>query len=185
MTRFEYLSVLVSIVIALGISEVTFSWGRLVQSRARITFSALHAFWSVFLLLLMVQFWWGFWNFRTVEHWSFVSLVAVIAEAVTLVLCALVLSPRLEGGENLDLGQLYFDNSRPFFVLGMLLLLQLAAVDALVLGSPLVHQENLFRLPGILLTGVAASSRSKRVHWALPILAAGLFVGFLTRAIRL
>jgi len=39
MSRFEYLSVLVSIVIAMGISEIRVSWGRLIQRRDRVEFS--------------------------------------------------------------------------------------------------------------------------------------------------
>ena len=86
MTRFEYLSVLVSIVIALGITEVTIGWGRLLQQRRRVRLSWLHAFWSLFTLFLMIQLWWGFWNFRTVERWSLAGLLAVVLEAITLVL---------------------------------------------------------------------------------------------------
>ncbi|MBW2386077.1 MAG: hypothetical protein JRG92_20790 [Deltaproteobacteria bacterium] len=56
MSRFEYLSVLISIVIALGLNEVTKSWGRLLQDRRHVRFSLLHGFWSAFILLLMIQF---------------------------------------------------------------------------------------------------------------------------------
>jgi len=55
-SRFEYLSVLISIVIALGLNEVTKSWGRLLQDRRHVRFSLLHGFWSAFILLLMIQF---------------------------------------------------------------------------------------------------------------------------------
>ena len=85
MSRFEYLSVLISIVIALGITEVTISWGRLLQHRGRVRFSALHGFWSTFLLFIMIQFWWGFWNYRTVEDWSLTSLLIFVSEGIALV----------------------------------------------------------------------------------------------------
>ena len=185
MTRFEYLSVLVSIVIALGITEVTISWGRLIQSRARVTFSAIHGFWSAFLLVMMIQLWWGFWNFRTVEEWSFLALVAVVAEAVTLVLCALLMSPRDPGPDHLDLERHYLENARPFFLLGGLLLVQLTLVDDLVLGTPFLHPENAVRLPGVALTVAGAATSSRRVHMTLPFVAAVLLVGFLFVAVRL
>jgi hypothetical protein len=50
MTRFEYLSVLVSIVIALGISEVTVAWGRVLQQKVTTKIYWLHGFWSIFSL---------------------------------------------------------------------------------------------------------------------------------------
>jgi hypothetical protein len=84
-TRFEFLSALISTVIALGSSEVTVAWGRLIQDRARVPISWLHAFWLVFALFLLIQFWWGFWNFRIIEKWSLLSLTGVVVEAITLV----------------------------------------------------------------------------------------------------
>ena len=47
MTQFEYLSVLVSIILALGMSEVMISWARMIQRRDHVKFSLLHAFWTV------------------------------------------------------------------------------------------------------------------------------------------
>jgi len=93
MPRFEYLSVLVSIVIALGIGEMTISWGRALQLRYRLTFSWLHLFWTLFILFMMVQFWWGFWNFRNVDPSTMPALLSVLVEAVTLVLAALLIAP--------------------------------------------------------------------------------------------
>ena len=108
MTRFEYLSVLISIVMALGISEVTISWGRLIQNRHQVQFSLLHAFWSVFLLLLMIQFWWAFWNFRIIENWSFGALMGPVLGAVALVLCALLLTPGRSQAPPINLEELVF-----------------------------------------------------------------------------
>lgn len=185
MSRFEYLSVLVSIVIALGITEVTISWSRVLQMRDRVQFSWLHAFWTVFMFVLMVQFWWGFWNFRFVESWSLHSLLSVVAEAITLVLAALLLAPRGIDSEPLDLGAMFFSNSRLFFLLGAAVVLQLALVDTLVAGLPFLSLENLFRMPGFVLALVAASTTSVRAHRALAAGASLLLIGFLAFATEL
>ena len=185
MSRFEYLSVLVSIVIALGIAEVTISWGRIVQIRTRVSFSWLHGFWSVFLLLLMIQFWWGFWNFRNVEVWSFGALLAVVVLVITLVFCALLLVPRLSGSERLDLLELFLSNVRPFFLLGAFLIVQLAVVDVVVAGTPLVHPENAIRLVAVFVTLAAAASTNVRFHTAIAVCAAALLSGFLMTAAEL
>ena len=182
MSRFEYLSVLVSIVIALGITEVTISWGRALQLRHRLTFSWLHLFWTLFMLFLMVQFWWGFWNFRLIETWSLAALLSVLVEAITLVLAALLLAPRAAETGPLDLDELFFTNSGIFFLLGAALILQLAVVDTLVAGKPVVSFENAFRLPGICVALFAARSQNPRVHIGLALLALFLLAGFLATA---
>ena len=178
MSRFEYLSVLISIVIALGISEMASSWGHLLRVRDRVHFYWLHAFWSLFMVVLMVQFWWGFWDFRQVESWSFPGLLSVVCEALVLVVAALVLIPGNAADEELDLRTHFFGNSRLFFVLGAALLVQLAVVDTVVGGQAFFSSENLFRVPGVVVALGAAAFRDARLHAALAVLGALLLLGF-------
>ena len=183
MTRFEYLSVLISIVIALGMSEVTVSWGRLVQHRNQVRFSWLHTFWSAFILFLMIQFWWGFWNYRTVEDWSLFALIGVVLEATTLVMCALLLTPGRSLSGSLDLERLYFEHSRPFFLFGVFLLIQFSLVDTLVVGIPIFHMENFIRFLAVAVVSILAWSSSLRLHFALSIVCVLLLAVFLINTV--
>jgi len=134
----------------------------------------------------MIQLWWGFWNFRTVEAWSLGSLLAVVTEAITLVLCALLMVPgQREKSESIDLRRVYLDNSRPFFLLGTLLLVQLTLVDVLVLGMPLLHGENAVRAFGVAVALFAAWSRDPRVHTGIALVSLALLAGFLVEAMAL
>lgn len=78
----------------------------------------------------------SFWNFRTVEAWSLLSLIGVVLESITLVICALLLTPGRASSGAVDLEELYYSSARPFFLLGVLLLVQLSCVDTFVLGTP-------------------------------------------------
>jgi hypothetical protein len=184
-SKFEYLSVLISIVIALGITEVTVSWGRVLQSRERVTFSWLHGFWSVVALFLMVQLWWGFWNFRLVETWTLPSLLLVVGEAINLVLCGLLLAPRLEGDRALDLQVLFLHNSKLFFLLGALLISQLAVVDSIVLGQSIFVAENVPRALAVGLLLSATFVEKPRTHVAVAACSVALLAGFLATAVAL
>jgi hypothetical protein len=185
MSQFEYLSVLISILIALGITEVTISWGRLLQHRSRVRFSGLHVFWATFLLFIMVQFWWGFWSYRTVDDWSLASLLIFVSEGIALVLCAIVLSPDRVTSGDIDLGDLYYENARPFFLLAAVFLALSTVGDTFVLGVPFVHTENVIRLVGIGLVTFVALSTDRRVHIGLPIVSVVLMAFFLARAYTL
>ena len=180
MSRFEYLSVLISIVIALGMSEIVSTWSRLLRARARVDFYWLHSFWTVFMLLMMVQFWWGFWEFRVVQGWSFPGLVAVVAESLVLVLAAMALLPGADHGGNIDLRSHYFAHCRVFFTLGALLLLLLTVVDAFIGGQPFLHLENAVRLPAIILVTSAALFMNERFQVLFALAAGALFIGFVS-----
>lgn len=184
MSRFEYLSVLISIVLALGMGEVTVAWGRLLQNRERVQFSWLHVFWSAFIVLLIIQFWWGFWNYRVIEIWSFAALVLVVVEAIVLVLCAIVLTPTA-GIEPVDLEALYFRSARPFFLLGVILMLLFTVSDTLIMGVSLQHGENIVRLLTAMVIGVAAFTSHRLVHRFLPVAALVLLAAFLVNVILL
>lgn len=178
MSRFEYLSVLLSIVIALGISEMVSSWGRLLRHRAKVRHYWVHSLWSLLIITMMIQFWWGFWEFRVVDDWSFVGLIAVLAEALVMVLAALVLTPSEPVGEGLDLRVYFYEHHRLFFSLGLALIAQLAVVDAVVGDQPFFHVENVFRGTGLVLLAWAAVSKRERVQGALALISLALLITF-------
>lgn len=179
MTRFEYLSVLVSIVIALGISEVTIAWARVLQKKVTTKIYWLHGFWSIFSLFLMIQFWWGFWRYRTVESWSLMSLITALTVVITLSLCALMLVPRVRADINFDSQSIYFENSAKFFFLGGCFILLVSVMDIMILGSPMLHTENMFRGAGAIIAFGMASTRSENIHTGFVFVSIALLGGFL------
>lgn len=184
MSRFEYLSVLISIVIALGISEIVSTWGRLLRVRERVHFYWLNIFWTIFVVIMMIQFWWGFWEFRVVEVWSLPGLLAVVAECLVLVLAGMSLLPDPGLSGAIDLRAHYFANSRLFFTLGAILLLMLTVVDALVGGQPFLHPENAVRLPAAILVALAALFPNEKYHVPFTFLSVVLFIVFVSISYR-
>lgn len=178
MSRFEYLSVLVSIVVALGLSEVASSWGRLLRHRARVRFYWLHAVWSAFVVLFMIQFWWGFWNFRTIEEWSFLGLVCVVGEALVMVLASLILMPGDIPSDGVDLREHYYEQKSLFFGLAFVLLCMLALVDSVVSDQKFLHLENAIRGAGLVVAAWAAVSDREGVHVGLTVAGLLLFGWF-------
>lgn len=183
MTQFEYLSVLVSIVLALGISENLLCWVRLIQHRNTVRFSWLHGFWSVFVLILMMQFWWGFWNYRQVPDWSFLNLLNIVLEAMLVVVIAGLLTPGRQFAPDIDLEDLYFDNAKPLFLVATAMLVSLCIADTTLLQDSIFTTENLIRALGILLTLTLAFNGKKKVHYAMAIVAGLLLFLFQVYAV--
>ena len=177
--RFEYISVLISILIGLGITNTGVSWGHLLRARRRVRFYWLHGFWTLFIVVLLIQFWWGFWNFRLVEDWTVWKLIIMAAQFTGLALAAFILAPESPGPEGLDLKAYYYEHNRVFFIFGALAFVMSTITDFAIGGQPFLHAENLFRLPGVAVASLAAWSKNEKLHTGIAVLAIILFLGFL------
>ena len=99
MDQFEYVMVLVSIIVGLGIAHVLLGIGgiidRLSRDNDRLELSLAHAAWLGSCFLWLVMFWW--WEYRlstTVADWTMGLYLFLIFYAVTIFLLQVVLIPR-------------------------------------------------------------------------------------------
>jgi hypothetical protein len=176
-SRFEYSSVLISIVIGLGVSEVLAGWARLILRRRVVRFYWVHAVWCLSNVLSLVEFWWGFWSYRGIleaPEWTLPELLAVVSEAFIGVLATLVLMPAEIGAHGADLRSHYFEHRRPFFALAAVWLVHLSAVEHWLSGQPIFDAPNVIRGLGLVLVVWAATSDRKDVHAGLALAALAL-----------
>ena len=71
MGAFEYLSVLISIILALGMTRVLGGVGEMLQARSRHRIYWVHVIWIVNLFLYLVIAWWIFYRWRDQQPWTF------------------------------------------------------------------------------------------------------------------
>src|SRR5207247_5741173 len=71
MDPFSYLSVLISIILALGMTRVLAAVGEMLQARSRRRLDWVHAIWVVNLFLYLVVAWWFFCRWRSHQSWAF------------------------------------------------------------------------------------------------------------------
>jgi len=138
MDRFEYVMVLISIILGLGIAHVLLGVGgiidRRVDRRSPLGLSLAHAVWLVHTFVWMVLFWW--WEFRFSilnTEWSVGLYFFLVTYSVVLFLMAVILVPRTWDGVA-DLGQ-YFIERRAWFYSLLLAATALDIVDAFVKGG--------------------------------------------------
>jgi hypothetical protein len=112
---FDYLTVLISIVLGLAIANVLARLATVVTARERVDFYWPPVVWAIWLFFISVQHWWAEWGVRHTQTWSFGTFWLELLVPVDLfLLTTLVLPERGEGGK-LDLGDWYFRNRRRFF----------------------------------------------------------------------
>jgi hypothetical protein len=163
MDAFNYLSVMVSMIVGLGLTQLFAGIGNLVQVRHRVKRYALHTLWIALLIALHIHMWWSLWALRAVSDWNYGGFVYVLFGPAALVIASHIIIPELLA-PRIDNERHYFDTSRLFFGT-----LAAAAVWAMLL-EPVMGLRPLFtafRIPqavGVLLLVGCATSKSKRFH---------------------
>ena len=99
MTPFEYLSVLVSIILGLGLAHLLSAVRELIQKRAQVRFYPLALVWAALIFTTQVQWWWGIYELRTAQAWNFFSFFFLLLAPVSMYLTAGMVLPDIEGDE--------------------------------------------------------------------------------------
>src|SRR4051812_23106209 len=107
MDEFSYLSVLLSIIIGLGLTQLLTAVGRLIRHRDRVRFDWLPLLWASALLVVFVQVWWSMFGLRTFQQWTFPDFLLVLSQTCTLYLMAAVVLPEQVEGTTVDLAAHY------------------------------------------------------------------------------
>jgi len=168
MNAFEYLSVLISIILALGMTRVLAGVGEMLQARSRRRLYWVHVLWVGNLFLYLVVAWWIFYRWRNQQPWTFFLFVFVLISPTILFLASLLLFPR-EGSidESISYKTHYYANHRAFFIL-FGLFTPVDIVDSLLKGLPHFLQLGwpYFVSSSLYLTGLvtAAITRNQRYH---------------------
>src|SRR3989442_11486588 len=136
MSPFEYLSVLISIVVALGMMRVLAGVGEMLKASSHRQIYWVHVLWIVNLFLYLVVAWWIFYRWRNQQPWTFFLFVFVLISPTILYLASVLLFPR-EGDldELIDYKRHYYANHRAFFLL-FSLFTPVDVLDSLLEGLP-------------------------------------------------
>jgi hypothetical protein len=91
-SQFEYVAVLISIIVGLALTQILRGIGRLVTTSDGPRPYWVHLFWNFYLFLLIVAFWW--WEFRLDRvDWSLSIYLVVIIYATLLFFASLLIQP--------------------------------------------------------------------------------------------
>ena len=171
MEMFNYVMVLASVIIGLGIAHLLQGVGGIVQHPRREKIYWVHLLWVAVIFLRAIFWWWFEFRLSQTPQWTFTLYLFVIGYAVLIyLLCALLFPRDLEGYDGF---KDYFYSRRPWFF-GLLLAGQAVDVaDTLLKG--LSHFRSLGPSYGVgivilsVLLLIAMRTRSERYHAAFAI----------------
>ena len=134
MDAFSYLSVLLSIIIGLGMTQILTAVGRLIRHRDRVTMDWLPLLWAAVMLIVFVQVWWSSFGLRQFRNWTFVGFLLVLAQTCTLYLMSAVILPEQVDEARTDLAAHYQRQQRWFFSLLLATLVVSVLKDQVING---------------------------------------------------
>jgi hypothetical protein len=133
MSDFEYLSVLVAIIVGIGFAHLLLSIGRILGETKELNVSPVQLIWTANILMMMVCFWWWAISLRELEEWIFLQLLFLLFDVSLWCLLAATLFP-VGIPVNYDLSAHFERKRRSFFTI-LILLAFADPLTASILGT--------------------------------------------------
>src|SRR6202040_747462 len=164
MDEFGYLSVILSIILGLSMTQLLQGLSQVINARDRVRVYWPAIGWALLLLVVDVQAWWSMFGYRGRHTWTFLQFAILLLETILLYLLAALALPNTVGSEIVDLRANYFRHARWFFGSFLAVLLVSLVKDVVFAGS-LPGGFNLgFHLFWIAGASIAAATRNDLFH---------------------
>lgn len=165
MAKFEFIMVLVSIIIGLGIAELLQGVGKVMKSNPR--GGLLHLLWTANMLNMLVQCFWSWWMAENKADWTYFELIMVLLGPIVMYIISSLLNLPEQFSGRLD--SRFIGQRKPFFFLFLILMATFTATDLLFSeeGSVMRH---IVRGTASTLFFVLALTKSRSLHIAGAIL---------------
>jgi hypothetical protein len=165
MGLFEFLMILLSVVIGLGLTELLTGAADLLRARETVRFYWIHAVVQLGTFVALLQQWWESWKFHGVDELSLRAVMLLLVSPVFLFVVAHLLHP--PQAEHADLRAYYYRQAPLLWGLVVTDTCMGTFVRPMVLGFPVFVPDNLSGIPTVAACVALAASRNPRVHSVL------------------
>lgn len=117
MSAFEYVTVLISIILGLGITQILTGIADLIHKSDRVKIYWPHILWILFVLILHIQEWWVTYELKNYQPWRLPTFLFVMAYPVNLFVLARMLFPYALKGKVIDLKLFYYSHYRKILLI--------------------------------------------------------------------
>lgn len=122
MDAFSYLSVLISIILGLAITQVLQGYRALLLARERTRLDPTPLIWSGLVLLFAAQAWWASFGLNARRNWDFLGFAVILVQMGLIYMLSALVLPDVAPGERIHVGDHFRKHRHAFFgfLLGML-----------------------------------------------------------------
>ena len=103
MDAFGYLSVLISIILGLAITQVLQGYRALLLARGRIHADPTPLIWSGLILLFAAQAWWASFGLTARQNWDFLDFAVILLQMGLLYMLSALVLPDMPAEQPIDL----------------------------------------------------------------------------------
>ena len=179
MDAFSYLSVLLSIILGLAMTQILTAAGRMIRARERVTPYAPPIIWAGLLLVIDVQMWWSMFGYRTRTRWGFLEFLVILIQTIMAYMLAAVVLPEEIPAEGVRLRD-YYERNSPWMFGFLIAIVVVSIIKELLLEGRLPVPANLaFHVLLIVTASTAIAIRNERLHKVLAVSAVmliGLYI---------
>lgn len=156
---FEYVSILISIILGLGITQILSSFSDLLYHHKKIKFYLPHSIWIAFVLFLHIQDWFITYELRGKTSWKLPELLFVLLYPITLFTAAKMLLPTNDEEERLNMKVFYYSQFPIIFLLIGISILLSVLFNVFFLNGNILEQ-----LPLLLFLGLTMYFSIKKIQ---------------------
>lgn len=181
MNKAEYLSVLVSIVVGMGLSHLLSGVGRMLAARGRVRIYWVSLVQALVVFLAAIQFWWSTFDYDEAILDNFFSFLVFLLSPILLYLMAVLVFPDFDDDVATVSMRDHYYTVRPWlFSIGTAAVLANTVRNTAVENAPLWTNDRPFEALFVVLMLSGALFRGPRVHGALAVAIAVAFVAMVT-----
>jgi hypothetical protein len=179
MTPFEYVTVLISIILGLGITQIVTGVADIIHQWEKMKLYWPHALWIWLVFIMHIHEWWNTYDLRQHQSWYLISFLFVILYPIILFVLARILFPFGNMEAETDFKVFYFSNYRKFFLI-VIVLASLAIAQDLLMES-LPWEDEILKLIIVASLSVVALKKwnNETLHKLIVLLLLSAFVGSL------
>ena len=179
MDEFSYLSVLLSIILGLAVTQILKGFRGLVLARAQVRIYSPTVLWAFLWLLVCVQSWWAMFGMRGIHDWTFQQFSVVLLQAILTYMVAGLIFPDLFGSEPIDLKASFYAHRKWLFLLALSVIVT-SVVKDVVLAGTLPTKTNL-AFHGVFAVSllIGAITANNRYNQLMPVFGLALFVCYI------
>ena len=159
MTIFEYIMVMVSLVLALALSHVMRHSADIFGGKQRYW---VHAAWVAMFVFWQLQAWWAFWDLKDTD-WTFAKYLSMFTYPLLMFLTASILVPSYQSSP-VDWKEFFFERKTWFFSIQIVAMCEGILVPIFLFGAPLVHPFRIIQLVIIFFFVIGIYGRSERTQ---------------------
>jgi hypothetical protein len=169
MSPFEYVIVLISIILGLGITTILTGLAEYIKHARLSTIYGPHAIWIALVFILHVHEWWENYSLMSVTAWKLPMFLFILLYPINLYILAHLLFPS-EIKNGVTSRDFYLANFQRLFV-SAIILDSLSVIHNLTfLGLSLAEQIPHFVVLAVLTGGIISKSKNTGLHTAIALL---------------